>query len=451
MTAAYVWMTLVDADAGDVPSTGTAIEELLRDRFLGMQYTERAHGVDKCVLRLNNQDMKLHDDPLFRVGQAFEVAHGYEWQMSVPHRVTVRKARGDNPLEVVMFGELGDLDDDPVKRVWHNKTDDFIVRDVLDRRGYTGGLDIDPTKGSRESVSQRTSDARFLYKLADRNGYIIWMDADGFHFRDRDLAAIPSHRMEYGTDPLFGAVTGRPDIQTDTSRDLVKVTVWSRDPDQNKLLGAEYGPNEATDEVALGMVEEVGDPDDLSSKREKRVTKTIERNIGVATEDERVARARSIYRKRTLGRYTMEVPLQGDPTIRPRQVHEWVNLADAHSGTWWLEEVVTDIGPGYRQQGRYLRDALGKLYTASAKPVRRRPNTAAAEPGTFDPDDPNLKQRRIWLRENGQWRAGYEYVDSSGNKGGQRTLTAEERAQMTAEEQAAFEAAAGNLEGNVVI
>lgn len=421
--AAVVALNLVDSDEGT-----DGLLDFAQDRLKSFTFYDKEGRVDKCEVVFRNADKKLLDDPRLRSGQEYLVQWGYPHQMSAVYRMIVKKTKeaGLN-FQVTMKGKAVLLDKGKQYRQWTGVRDSDAVNEILQEHGYDGvTLDVIDTPVYRPTLTQSTSDARFLQRLARKNKFHWWIDASGAHFRPRSKDVDPyrwyTYRGQFVGDGEI--LTPGPNIDTNFANDVARVKVRAIDPYTLDEVIAEQGIDggdaEEDYEVSLGSEQEIGDPDNLEGNRQDRVTRTEEINLGFATQSEVNAEAEAIYREVASRRYKMKMPIKGDPLIGARMLIGLRNYSHAYSGLYYVKGVTHQISGGkYRCELDTIRDALGKIYLKKKKGIYGKKNSNKDPGGADGPPKPEtLEQitttkrgpnnRDIWVH---QWvKAGTNHV-----------------------------------------
>lgn len=421
--APVVSLILVDSDEGEDGALDFA-----KDRLRAFTFIDSDSKVDRCEVTFSNTDKELLDDPRLKSGQKYLVQWGTAEKMSLVYSMVVKSAKETSQdLQVVMKGNAVLLDKNRVFKQWLDMRDSDVASEILRSYGYDGVmLDVEYTMFPRQSITQSTSDARFLQQLARRNGFRWWIDASGAHFRPFRKEVEPykwyTYRGHFEGDGEI--LEPGPNIDVNFAKDVARIKVRAIDPYTLKEVVAEYGVSggdaEHEYEVSLGDVQEIGDPDEIEGNRQGNVTRSEEINIGFATQSEANADAEARYREIANKRYKMTMPVDGDPLLGARSVIGLRNYSSTYSGLYYVKEVTHQIAPGkYRCELQCVRDALGKLYLKKMKAVFGNKNKSQDPGGDNAPKSDELE--RVAVKEKGpnnreEWRWAHR---SKNNPGGQ--------------------------------
>lgn len=367
---------------------GDELLEFVTERLRSFKFIDRDRKVDRCEMQFRNTDRAMHDNPALREGQKLLVDWGWPGDLAVPRRMVVRRAEGNDPVTVICHDESVVLDRVKKHQQWRNSRDSDAATAILNDAGFEGLLlDVAQTSGIRRAITQNTSDARMLHKLAMRNGFRFWIDAAGAHFRPRNLLVKPvmwfTWRGHYEGDGQI--IDPGPKPEVDFSKDIAKIRVAAIDPLTHKVVEATRTVDDELETlsdyiVSLGKEHEVGDPDNLKGARQARISRSDEVHIGFATQEEVEVEADRRYADVIGKRYKMELPIKGEPRVGAKMLIGLRNYADAYDGLYYVKEATTEITPGsYKMSLSCIRDATGKLYLDQIKPVTKKKNTETGE------------------------------------------------------------------------
>ena len=419
MAGAQLWVSLVEADEGDRDLT-----ELLRERMKSFEFNAKEMGISIAKFVLRNDDLALLDDPGFVAGQALNLQWGWENDLKPTRNVIVKKLRGTNPREVLCFSEETLLDNDEVNQDWGRISTWDIVHEIGKRNKNVYQLpysdifvhiaDTQQTRLKRP-VTQKTTDARMLIKLAKKLSYLFWIDEMGLHFKPRPTGNVPAATYNFRQD-LKGDVLTMPQFEENFASDVNQVTIKCKDKNTKKRIVATYGMDKA-DFVSLGDVEVVGDPYNLDGKREPRITRTVVRNGGYMTEEEALLEAERRYRMVAQERYKMTFDGRGKSKVKPAQIIEMLNVGDNQSGLWYVRECIDRIaGSMFKQDVTSIRDALGTVSTVKKRPITR-PKNDNDGPGAGEDGEDQLYAVPRMKKVEGTWEIIYEYNTSPAGDG----------------------------------
>jgi phage protein D len=158
------------------------------------------------------------------------------------------------------------------KGVYHNQTDDQVVRQILNNYGIRPAVEATPTSRHLEensSLAQREYDLSFIRRLAQRNGFHFWVTFDDQenatgHFKPRQIDGAPAAELRVNLDKStmdnlrINWDTNKPTRATAAQVNKRNVTVMNTPVDINKeiKLGAQrldeiLGPGAHTIEISV--------------------------------------------------------------------------------------------------------------------------------------------------------------------------------------------------------
>lgn len=422
--APVVALNLVDSDEGV-----DGLLDFAPDRLKTFTFFDNEGKFDKCDVVFRNHDKALLDEARLKEGQQYLVQWGYTSNMSPVYTMIVKSAKESGlNLTVKMKGKATQLDKGRVYQQWVGVRDSDVVREIFEENGFTGiMLDVIDTPVYRTTITQNTSDARFIQKLARRNHFQWWIDAAGAHFRPRQKDLEPyrwyTYRGHYSGDGEI--LAPGPNTESNFAKDVAKIRIRAIDPYTLEEVVAEQGIEGGNAEedysISLGKEQEIGDPDNLEGNREKRLTRTEELNMGFASQSEVNAAAEAMYRRVIDRRYKMTLPIKGDPRVGAKTLIGLRNYSEGYSGLYYVKTAVHQISGGkYRTELKTVRDALGKLYTDKKKGVNGKKNPSEDDQDTERPPKPE-ELIRVAILEMGpnntpQWTWHHRNKNSPGGK-----------------------------------
>jgi phage protein D len=418
VAGSQLWVKLIESDEGDRDLT-----ELLRARMKSFEFNSKEMGISIAKFVLRNDDLALLDEPGLTPGQCLSLQWGWEDDLKKPRNVIVKKPRGTNPREILCFSEETLMDNDEVNQDWGRISTWDVVHEIAKRNKNANQIPytdffvrIADTQQMRlkRQITQKTTDARMLIKLAKKLSYLFWIDEMGLHFKPRPTGNVPVASYTYRQD-LKGEVLTMPQFEENYASDINQVTIKCKDRNTKKRIEATYGMDKA-DFTSLADVEVVGDPFNLDGKREPRITRTVVRNGGYMTEEEALIEAERRYRIVAQERYRMTFDGRGKSKVRPNEIIEMLNVGDNQSGLWYVKECVDRIASGmFKQDVTAIRDALGTVSTVKKRPITR-PKNDNDGPGSEEGEEelyavPSLK------KVEGTWEIVMGYYNNPAGDG----------------------------------
>jgi phage protein D len=286
----------------------------------------------------------------------------------------------------------------------HMKRSD-VVRQIAQENGYGPDFqDIEDTVHVLPCTTQaRMTDAQMLRRLADREGFELYVDFDGLHFHQRRLGQRPVRALRWFTPPEVGEILSI-NIDNDVTSRPGAVDVRGRDPIQKKTID-ERGSNGQTQRDGLAPVIEVVDPETGATRLERR---NIAESIRSTPEPRSTTAKREADARYRLAQHqTVELSMTvlGDPSLLAKTVVELQGISQRLSGKYYLREAKHVISGPYTTELKCLRDGHSQL---GGTPSLAKPNRGSA--ASNDPDA--LRPVEVVDPETGNTRI--EYRDSRG-------------------------------------
>jgi phage protein D len=360
-------LTLVDRSAPGVRITRLVNERApngepldLAGRILAFTYEDAEKKADQVSLQLDNFDLALFDRAELVGGATLEVSWGYPGNMAPPRRVVVKKLKGFQTLTIEGQATSVLMNREAKTRAWQNKSRADVVRQIAAEHGYEGELlDVEDTGEVLGTIHQSAeTDARFLRRLAAREGYESFVDDTGLHWRSRNQAKAPTHVLTWFSDPGRGDILS-VSVESDLARRTGRVEVRGRDPLTKTTIGSR-ATSATVERATLGDVSEGVDPETGATSHHERTATTSVHSTSAPTPA--AAARESAARFRSAERATVKLALQvvGDPTLRAKQVIEVRGISSLLSGKYYVTDAKHVLSSsGYVVDLKLTRDGTG--------------------------------------------------------------------------------------------
>lgn len=390
---AVVVLDLIDANGDDYDVTREEMIKIIEERLVGFEFSDHHKKKDQLKLTLRNDDYQLLENPVFTKGQKIAVTWGWSGNTAPPRRMVIVKVKGGEQI-VVTANDLSQLmDKEKISRQFENMTDSEVVIQIAAEHGYTGQyIHVQETKTRHDVTQSYSTNARMLARLARKNGFEFYIDADGLHWHERRTEVTPAKKYIYRADPKVGSILSPPKFDVNLSKGVSRVKVVARDPITKELWELYGGPDDTNMNV-LGSEDEMGLPgDDTQGIRAKRLAREDVRNLGMMTRDELKDHADAIYREAVNDKYKMSLEVIGDAYVKGKLVVDVYNIAPSWDGLYYVRECVSKIENGnFTQSLKLSKSLLRKV------PVRTRKKGDKESENLIQLDDfkVELKKRRI--------------------------------------------------------
>ncbi|HEU4408374.1 MAG TPA: contractile injection system protein, VgrG/Pvc8 family [Polyangiaceae bacterium] len=350
----------------------------LGGRLVGFTYEDSDDKADKLTLELDNFDLARFDREELFGGALLEASWGYPSVMAPPRRAVVKSVKGFTTLTVEAQALSALLNQRATTRRFEGATRAEVVRQVAAEYGYAGALlDVEETHERYDVLSQAAeTDARFLKRLAEREHFVFYVDAQGLHFHRRRQESPPARVFTWYAGPASGDVLSVR-VESDLARRVGATRVRGRDPLRKETLDASSNAASAP-RATLSDVVEVVDPETGATALQARnatanVAPTSASSAGRA---KREADARFVKAEREAVKLSLQVV--GDPTLAAKTVVEVRGISALLSGKYYVLAVKHTLGgSGYVCDLVLTRDGKGAPAAAEG---RGRPQGGAKNP-----------------------------------------------------------------------
>ncbi len=388
------------------PEGGSSERVDLSQKVLSFQFEDAEKKADKLVITVDNWDLANFDDPVWRKGNIIEVAWGYPGEMAPAREVVIQSVKGFQTLNIEGHAKSVLMNKVARCRTFENKSRSDVARALAQENGYSASMqDIEDSGEVLPAITQaRMTDAQFLRRLANQEGFEFYVDFDGFHFHQRRLGQRPVRVIRWYTAPEVGEVISI-NIENDVTAKPGAVRVAGRDPMKRKDID-EKGTNSTTKRDTLGDVIELVDPETGSTSLAKRNVSEEVRPSADASSGTAKKQADAQFRRAQQTTVELSATVLGDPSLLAKTVVEFQGLGQRLSGKYYVKEAKHKIdGSGYTVELKCLRDGTSERGGA---PSKGKPNQGKAA----DADPNKLREVEVVDPESGSTRV--EYRDTRG-------------------------------------
>ena len=238
-----------------------ALDFDMTNKVLSLTYEDSEKKTDLLKLEVDNWDLKNFDNPIWKPGNIIIVTWGYVGNTAPTRECVIQKVTGGIRLTVEAQGKTVLLNRQVQSTTWRNRTRSSVVDDIAQAAGYVNSSTrfIEKTTEVFDTISQsRQTDAQFVKKLADLEGFEFFIDHSGFHWHPRKLDRAPLRVLQWYSPPDVGDIINF-NVETDVFAKPAVVEVRGRDP-LNKVPIQGVGSNEFTSRSALAPVDPLAPP-----------------------------------------------------------------------------------------------------------------------------------------------------------------------------------------------
>ena len=307
------------------------VSELITD----FSYEDTELMADRVEMTVNNFDLSLFDDPLWKTGNRLSLIWGYAGETVPEREAVITSIKGSIILKITALAKSILMNKKPVSKVFTQTKRSDVARAIATANGYGPEQQfIDDTSVTLPHVVQaRLTDAQLMKDMAAREGFQFYVDFDGFHFHRRKMGKAPIQTLTYYIDPGRGDIISF-DIENDITVKPGAVTAKGRDPLKKKDINA-TADNASTNRAALQPVIEIVDPrTGVTHYQPMAAEHTMLTNAQDAASAKREADGRFIKAQQTTA--LMTVNIVGDPRISAKKIIEIKGISKRLSGRYYI-------------------------------------------------------------------------------------------------------------------
>lgn len=350
-------------------------------RVVSLKYKDTEAGADKLTLTITNFHLENFDDPIWAQGNIIEASWGYPGNMTPTRLCKITSVKGSKLLAVEAVDQSIQMNKVTQERTFRGLTRSQIVAQIAANNGYGADAQhIEDTKVVYDSIHQaRETDAAFMRRLAQREGFEFFVDFDGLHWHKRKLGQQPLREFIYFTDPAEGDVLDF-NITNDVTARPAQITVAGRDL-MNKKHILETGDNASTPRAGLAGIldaftsapapkqgNEAADKDGPIRVVNPITGETGMRVIHHTTEPHAAGAKRQAdgaYRKAVMT-VLMTLKAVGDPNQVAKSIVTLKGFGTRLSGNYYCADVEHRIQGSYEMELTLKRDGRSELPHAPA-------------------------------------------------------------------------------------
>lgn len=308
------------------------------DRVTSFSYDDDAGKADKLSLSVDNFDLAIFDDPLWKKGNFVECSWGYAGNMTPAHECVIQSIKGFTTLTIEALSKSILMNKVHRARIFENQTYSAIVRTIARENGYGDDqIDIQDTPKVQTHVSQaRMTDAQFVKHLAQRMGFQFFVDVDGFHFAKRKIGKPPRREFIYYNDPGQGDILSI-EVENDVTATPGVVKAKSRDPLKKEDIDASAKDGDQKEKLSSEI--EVLDAESKTYSLQSRPPEGSSTILGAKDADDAKAHALGKHNQAQLATVQLSMTCVGDYRIAAKQVVKISNISKRLSGNYYVQNV----------------------------------------------------------------------------------------------------------------
>ncbi len=356
----------------------------LHDRILSLSFEDNDTKADRLTLQLANPDLALFEREDLAAGTILQVAWGYPERMSAPRRVVIRKLKGFETLTLEAQALSTLLDRQTKIRSWRNATRAQVAREIAAEHGWQAAALIDDTKEILDTINQAAeTDARFLTRLAAKEGFVFYLNEDGFGWHARKKEAAPARVLTWrgGEGDVLSI-----QMESDFRHRVGATTLKARDPLTKANIEA-TATAQSVERTTLAEVVEVVDPETGQTTLQTRNATQSTQSAGSTDPASLQKQADEQFKRAEQDAVELSVRIIGDPALRAKTIVEMRGIGGWLSGKYYVQNVQHQVdGSGYVCQLKLQRDGSGQRARQIAQVQGGTPNTQTlGKPGAMEP------------------------------------------------------------------
>lgn len=365
-------------------------EDVIRAKVLSLVYTDDEKAADTLKLTIDNFNLDYFDAPFCKPGDLIKAKFGYPGNMSGKIETVITKVKSQGTtITVESNGKEYLLNTIVRPRVWRNKKRSDVVRAIADEYGYAANAEIHDTEIVYPQITQaKLTDHQLIVEMAKREGWIFYIDANGFYFGPRPLDKAPLKTIRYYLAAEGGDLMSFPTIESDLFARPGAVTAKGSDPKTGKEFKVTGNNDSTKGRPTLSKTTEVVDRKDGEASHQTAVATetTVATTATTKAAAQRVVNA--IYTNAQLGAVKMGLSLVGDPAYRAKAVFAISDVGKQLAGKVYFTQVTHTIGPSsYTVSAKARREAFNNAGAAQKAASKGAANDKAAPaPGAAKTD-----------------------------------------------------------------
>jgi Bacteriophage probable baseplate hub protein len=376
------------------PGDDTELPSDLRDRLVGLTFTDKARGANECKLTFDNSDLALFDDDRFKIGNKLHVQWGYPWRVGPVREVTIDEIEGFRELQVKgASSRMLEAISLQRTRTFEDTTCSEVAESIAREMGFTSQdsreIETPEIEIRYETISQTSeTDLAFLTRLAGDEDFLFRISGGTFHFHPPREGESPTVTLTY-FDDLSGVFVSEPKLKQKTTGRGGRTRRTGRDP--RGRTGVEGEESNATDTNRDNMGEKVTVRDPVSGQwrettRERTPSpRAQDDNAATSADSPEEARRNARRANRRAARETVELDCEivGDAQMSADTTIRIEGIGEKYSGNYLINEMTHNVKGGYTCSLKCKRNAVSRSSAggaaSAADRARQRQQLAAQE------------------------------------------------------------------------
>lgn len=316
--------------------------------LIRFQFEDNDNKADRCEIKLDNFDLQYTDDPDLRQGNILEVSWGYPGDLAAARQVVIKRIKGFQILTVEGLAKSVLMNREQKMHAFIDMTRSEAVIDIANENGFRGNLLH--VQGTAERVDclnmTAETDARFLARLAQKEGFIFYVDHTGLHWHDRRFGNEPRRAFLWYREPGLkltgrGAIIGQPTVDSDLAGAIGRVKTKAFDPSSKKNRSG-TGSDSDTKRQVLGKEKEVYIDPTSGAKTVvmKRMSSSSVKHSAATSDQEAKREADVRYKRAERQRIKMSWSIVGDSGVSAKAVYQLEGIGERLSGNYYCNKAL---------------------------------------------------------------------------------------------------------------
>lgn len=320
----------------------------LSSRVVAFTFEDSEKKADLLKLTVDNQDLSNFDDPVWRNGNKLIVAWGYFGNMAPPRECIIQKVTGALMLTVEAQAKSVLMNKVTKNRVFDAMTRSDVVKEIAKENGYEGPTaDVEETDVTYPQITQaRLTDAQFIKRLADLEGFEFFVDFDGFHWHRRRVGQAPLRVLQWYMPPAVGDIISF-NVENDVFAKPGAAVAKGRDPVKKQDIEGK-GSAATTERDTTAPAPEIIDPKTGELTVGKNVASEATAPTTETSPQAAKREADGVYRRAQQTTVDLTIEMVGDPQIVAKSVVDVRGIGKRLSGLYYVKQANHKLdGNGY--------------------------------------------------------------------------------------------------------
>lgn len=310
----------------------------LTGRVLSFEYEDNEKKADLLTLSVNNFDLSNFDDPVWKQGNKLIVSWGYPGAMAPARECIIQKVTGALTLKVEAMSKVALMNKEVKSTTYEHLSRSDVVRLIANANGFANDkCDVEATTLKFDVIPQsRATDAQFIKRLADLEGFEFYVDFDGLHWHSRRMGQKPLRVLQYYLPPDVGDIITF-NVENDVFAKPGKVVVKGRDPLAKKDVTGSASDSE-TPRDTTGAQAEIIDPVTGQSTMTSNVATVEFKPTTETNQDQAKREATGVFKRTQQTAVKLTINMVGDALVCAKSVLDVRGISKRLSGLYYVNQ-----------------------------------------------------------------------------------------------------------------